>query len=189
MALKPAGGLTHLGRYLRPTKSEISVAIGERNTMLTGEQVKWRATIAPASPDDAPWCCPCVRLCACPLSPTASSWSQIHKLRLSYAFTLKNKTEVRPMLQNLSDFLYEGSTQGQLWFLHSQDGQVSRRGCSGVKVPFCAKCTTSSQTLYRRPAQPSEPCFSWARVGAQSWRHISAKLCDYPGQGLLHHGI
>lgn len=45
------------------------------------------------------------------------------------------------MLQNLSDFLYEGSTQGQLWFLHNQDGQVSR----GVKVSFCAQCASSAQ--------------------------------------------
>lgn len=40
MALKPAGTFTHLGRYLRPTKSDITVAVGERNMLFTGEQVR-----------------------------------------------------------------------------------------------------------------------------------------------------
>ncbi len=58
---------------------------------------------------------------------TPLPFAQVHSLRLSYAFSLKAKAEVRPALQSISEMLYEGDMQGQLWFLLDSNKQVGLR--------------------------------------------------------------
>ena len=96
---------------------------------------------------------------------------QVYKLRLSYAFSMEGKAEVRPMLQNLSDFLYEGATQNQLWFLHNKDGQASLGWLASVGIESVC-CLTVARCLDH-----------------QSGRHVPPELQRHARQGRLHDGV